>query len=73
MGRGGHDDFDSITLLQTLERGEQVSIVLLEEVHLGALIELRPDNGGAPGVFVAGSLELSPVRVRAACPFLQVR
>src|SRR5437867_1182349 len=40
VGRGGHDDFDSIALLQTLERGEQVSIVLLKEVHLGGVIEL---------------------------------
>ena len=73
VGRSGHDDFDSTTFLQTHERGEQVSIVLLEEVLLGALIELGPGDRGAPGVFVARSLELSPVRVRAACPFPQVR
>src|SRR5207249_9272000 len=36
----------SIALLQTFERGEQVSIVLLKEVHLGGGIELGPGDGG---------------------------
>src|SRR2546430_14363855 len=36
-------------------------------------MELGPCNGAATGACVAGCVKVSPVRVRAACPFLQVR
>jgi len=73
VGRGRHDNLDSIDLLEPRERRKEVLIVGLDEVPLCAFVEIGPGLGGVSTVPVPRRFELLPIRERAGGPFIQVR